>query len=120
MNMILNCFYRTYGLFFWCKRKYIEVFEVDTDDQHVFVSPTHLPWLWIGAELEDGKILSITEDVNDEVRYGDRVNEDYLVDVTRLFNVKRWLYLDPQTLKEEEIPLEGLVIENDPYKSKTE
>ena len=85
-----------------------------------YVSPSHLPWLWIGAELETGEIVTVTEDVNQEVMYGDRVNEDYLVDVTRLFNVKRWLYLDPQTLKEEEIPLSGLLIGNDSDKSKAE
>lgn len=122
MSVLFNCFYRAYRVFFWCKRKYVELFDIEdiTVSDHVFVSPSHLPWLWIGAELNDGKVISITEDVNDEVRYGDRVNEDYLVDLTRLFNVKRWLYLHPETLKEEEIPLEGLVIENDPYKSKTE
>lgn len=115
----MNCFYRTYRALFWCKRKYAEMFN-QPEEIHQFVSPSHLPWLWIGAEMEDGKVISITEDVNEEVRYGDCVNEDYLVDLTRLFHVRRWLYLNPQTLKEEEIPLEGLVIENDPHKSKTE
>jgi hypothetical protein len=120
MDTILNCFNRVYGVFFWCKRKYIEIYGKDEEDTQPFISPSHLPWLWIGAELDDGRVISITEDVNEEVRYGDRVNEDYLVDITRLFNVKRWLYLNPETLKEEEIPLEGLVIENDPHKSKIE
>lgn len=122
MHQLFNCFQRVHNIVFWCRRKYAELFHVEdiTVTTHVFVSPSHLPWLWIGAELEDGKIISITEDVNDEVQYGDRVNEDYLVDLTRLFNVKRWLYLNPQTLKEEEIPLEGLLIENDSHKPKTE
>ena len=121
MDIILNCFNRTYGFLFWCRRKYTKLFDADeVVVTYEFISPSHLPWLWIGAQLEDGQIISVTEDVNEEVKYGDCVNEDYLVDVTRLFNVNRWLYLDPQTLKEEEIPLEGLLIENDPHKPKTE
>jgi len=122
MNSAFSCFQKVYRVFFWCKRKCTEFFDVEdiTVTDYIFVSPSHLPWLWIGAELDDGKIVSITEDVNNEVRYGDHVNEDYLTDLTRLFNVRRWLYLNPQTLKEEEIPLEGLVIENDPNKPKTE
>lgn len=121
MNQLFNCFQRVYRVYFWCKRTYTEIFEdVTAEIKHEFVGLGHLPWLWIGAELEDGKIITVTEDVDYEVRYGDRVNEDYLVDVTRIFNAKRWLYLDPQTLKEEEIPLAGLLIENDSNKSKTE
>ena len=120
MSTCLNCFYKVYKVFFWCKRKYQQVFDEELVNIHEFVSPSHLPWLWIGAELNDGQIISITEDVNEEVQYGDRVNEDYLVDLTRLFNVKRWLYLHPETLKEEEIPLEGLLIHHDSHKPKTE
>lgn len=121
MNSVFNCFQKVYRVLFWCKRKYVEFFDVENlTTDHIFISPSHLPWLWIGAELDDGKIVSVTEDVNNEVQYGDCVNEDYLTDLTRLFNVTRWLYLNPQTLNEEEIPLAGLVIENDPHKPKTE
>ena len=106
---------------FWCKRKFslsIDLNEVETRDDE-YISSSSLPWLWVGAELETGEIVTVTEYLNNEVRYGDRVNEDYLVDVTRIFNAKRWLYLDHQTLKEEEIPLSGLVIGNDPKLSKS-
>jgi hypothetical protein len=118
MDALLNCFRRGYLIFFWCRRKYKDYFEEDT----VLEQKPHasqLPWLWVGAELNNGEIVTVIEELNAEIRYGDRINEDYLVDLTRIFNARRWLYLNSETLKEEEIPLEGLVIRNDPYVHRT-
>jgi hypothetical protein len=75
------------------------------------VPVTKLPWLWLGAELRTGKIVTITDQVNKEVQVGDTVTNHYLEHLTGIYPVYRWLYLDPVTLNEQEIPLEGLTIE---------
>ena len=118
MNIFVNFCYKAYHALFWCRRKYAMLFEEEPVIEER-VSVQDLPWLWIGAELDNNIVTTVTDQINDEVQYGDRVNEDYLVDVTRIFNAKRWLYLDSQTLKEEEIPLSGLVIGNDTKLSKS-
>ncbi len=77
------------------------------------VSTTNLPWLWIGVELKDDKIETITELVNTNVEYGDAITIEHLEALTNIKDAKRWLYLDSKTLNEQEIPAEGLVIEDD-------
>jgi hypothetical protein len=77
------------------------------------ISPSNLPWLWIGAKLNDGRVETITETVNANVSYDDVITVEYLQTLTGLENVSKWMYLDPRTLFEEEFPAEGLVIKDD-------
>ena len=77
------------------------------------ISISNLPWLWIGAELNNGKIETITELVNSIIEYDDTITPLFLKELTQFKNVKRWLYLDSTTLNEEEFPAEGLVIKDD-------
>lgn len=79
------------------------------------VSSSHLPWLWIGVETMDGSILTHTEVIDEIVEYGDCVTPELLESLTDVRNVKRWIYLDSKTLKEKEIPAEGLIIEDDSH-----
>ena len=107
----MNCLYRILKSICWCKRYIDGYFEVEVRTPTVSVSK--LPWLWVGAELTDDSIVTLTEDINLVVQPGDVVTAKYLKAYTELSNVKRWLYLNSQTLTEEEIPPQGLVIEND-------
>jgi len=77
------------------------------------VSVSNLPWVWIGAETHSGDILSLTNVVNPAVEYGDRVTVQFLQLLTGVAHAKRWFYLDSKTFKEEEIPAEGVIIEDD-------
>lgn len=107
----MNCLYRILKSICRCKRYLDGYFEVEVRTPTVSVSK--LPWLWIGAELQNDEIITLTEDINLVVQPGDIVTDKYLKAYTELHNVKRWLYLNCETLKEEEIPPHGLVIEND-------
>lgn len=96
---------------FCCIRLYNRLFYKKLPKQSI--STSDLPWLWIGAELTNDKIETITELVNNNVDYGDIITTEFLQELSHLQNVKRWLYLDPTTLNEEEFPAEGLVIKDD-------
>lgn len=80
------------------------------------ISPSNLPWLWIGAKLNDGKIETITEIVNNSIEYGDVISPSFLQKLTEFDNVDQWVYLNSTTLNEEEFPAEGLVIKDDSNK----
>ena len=112
----MSCCYRIIRLIFWVYKTCERIFEGEPSHQPVpknSVPVSQLPWLWIGAELQNDKIITFTERINEQVEYGDVITHEYLEQVTHTFPVKRWLYLDPKTLREEEIPPEGLTIPND-------
>lgn len=96
---------------FCCVRLYNRLFYKPLPKQKI--STSNLPWLWIGVKFDDGRVESITDIVNSSVDYGDVITPTYLQSLTQIQNVKRWLYLDPTTLFEEEFPAEGLVIQDD-------
>jgi hypothetical protein len=77
---------------------------------------TKIPWLWIGAERA-GQKYTVTDLINSNLVYNVPIDVDYLTNITKIYNVDRWLYLDPMTLQELEFPLEGFVIENDTEQS---
>ena len=113
MNVLYQGLQWTFKAILCCKRVYQKV--VSSEPKMHEVTPMKdLPWLWIGAELESGSILTVTEIVNKYVASGDVVTADYLYNVTLVPSVKRWLYLDTKTLNEQEIPTDGIVIQYDP------
>lgn len=83
------------------------------------VHPSKTPWLWIGAQMPDGNIVTVTDTVNKYIEYDDIVNASYLEAVTKVDTATRWIYLDSKTLNEQEFPPEGLVIQNDSVESGT-
>ena len=89
----------------WCSRLAYK----SLMNEHPPVPANKLPWLWIGAELADGKILDMTDTVNKHVRMGDFVDLEYLETQTGYANAT-WLYLDPATIKQEKYPAKGFVI----------
>lgn len=97
--------------FYCCIRLYNRLFYSKPSIKKV--SSSHLPWLWIGVETEQGKIITLTELVDAAIEYGDCISPYFLESLTGIRNAKRWTYLDSKTLKEEEIPADGLIIEND-------
>ena len=108
----MNCCYFLLRRIFMLKRKFEQYFYLP-DKEPVEISAAELPWVWIGAEMKSGVILTLTEDINKVVEYGDVVTPEYLETYTELKHVKRWLYLDIMTLIEQEIPTSGLIIRND-------
>jgi len=98
--------------FYCCIRLYNRLFYTKLSTKKK-VSSSHLPWLWIGVETTSGKIITVTEVVESAVEYRDRITVEFLENLTGIQNAKRWSYLDSKTLKEEEIPTEGLIIEDD-------
>jgi hypothetical protein len=69
--------------------------------------------MWVGAELSNGSITTLTEIVESSIEYGDVVTPEFLKALSGLHNVKRWLYLGSKTFREEEIPTDGLIIQDD-------
>lgn len=99
---------------FCCARLYNFIFYAKMPNRKKSVSSAHLPWMWIGAELPDGSIRSLTEIVDISIEYGDCVTPKFLETISGITNAKRWFYLNSKTFKEEEIPADGLIIEDDP------
>jgi len=108
----MNCCYIFVRGVFILKRK-IEQYFYSPEKERLEISASILPWLWIGAEMKSGVIITLTEDINKIVNYGDIITPFFLESYTELKNVKRWLYLDSLTLLEQEIPPSGLVIKDD-------
>lgn len=72
------------------------------------ISASRLPWLFIGIELDDGTVLDRTSEAQRLVDRGFPVTPLTIsigIDETRM---KRCFYLDSKTLKEQEIPAEGI------------
>lgn len=72
------------------------------------ISASCLPWLFVGIELKNGDILDKTEEAQSLVDKGFPITPTTIsvgVDETLM---KRCFYLDAKTLKEQEIPTEGI------------
>lgn len=106
-------FYWAWTLFHRCYRAWANtVFTQDESDHRV---PNHkLPWLYIGAVVDD-QTISVTDTVNNRVRWGDCVTQSYLDKITQI-DAYRWIYLDAKTLEEKDFPSDGLLIEEDDTK----
>ena len=119
----MSCCYRvvyySYKLIFCCSRLFGSR-NTEPDKKYNSVNPSNTPWLWIGAEMTNGKIVTVTDIINKYIEYDDVVNTTYLETATDIKEgVSRWLYLDSKTLNEQEFPPEGLIIENDSIESGT-
>lgn len=114
MDLVFSAVYYAYKQLYCCKR-FVEKYTV-THKHIEKISPSALPWLWIGAKFKNNSsLVSYTSLVNDIVMHGDIVTSDYLADITSNDPsiVDKWIYIDPTTLEETEIPAKGLVIQND-------
>jgi hypothetical protein len=120
----MNCCYRAvywiYVLGFYCSRFFVNPADRQKEIKYNSVHPSKAPWLWIGAEMKDGKIVTVTDMLNKYIEYDDVVDIPYLEVATGLKEgVSRWLYLDSKTLNEQEFPPQGLVIKDDTNESAT-
>jgi len=114
MDLVLSAFYYAYKQLHCCKR-FVERYTV-TYTHVEKISPSKLPWLWIGAKFKNNSTLvSYTTVVNDVVTYGDIVTSDFLSEITSNdpSTIDTWIYIDSTTLEETEIPTEGLIIKDD-------
>ena len=117
MNCCCGCLYWTYRALFCCSRLFIKP-KIQNRKKYNSIHPSKTPWLWIGAEMSNGKIVTVTDIVNKHIEYSDVIDKKYLETVTDIKNdVSRWMYLDSKTLNEQEFPPEGLIIKNDSVES---
>lgn len=110
MNLLFSALYWVFRAGFYCRRccELYGGFEKVNEEEHVH--STKLPWMWLGAENEDGTIHTITDTINKRVQHGMRIDTLFLKQATGM-NPKRWLYLDAETLNEDDFPSNGIVIE---------
>lgn len=104
LSCCINCFFRLIRLY--NRFNYTQIPKQK-------ISSSRLPWLWVGVELSNGKIETITDTINSSVDIGDVITPTFLEKITNIQDAKRWIYLDSTTLNEEEFPAEGLVIKDD-------
>ena len=67
-----------------------------------------VPWLWVGA-VYPHETLDATSKIEEVVRIGDKVDNDYLSSATG-YDPMKWKYLDMETLEEKDFPSDGFVI----------
>lgn len=120
MNCCYTVVYWTYKTLFCCSRALKKIIKNDDEVRYSSIPSSKTPWLWIGAEMNNGSIVTVTDKVNKHIQYDDVITPEYLGSVTNIPNgVSRWLYLDSKTLNEQEFPPEGLVIKNDSIESES-
>jgi hypothetical protein len=97
-------------LFNCCRRVESILFSPPKKDEDE-VSPSILPWLWVGAHYPDGIIVDYTNQVNDNVYFGLHVTPELLNKIFKLTDVT-WRYLDTKTLETIDFPSAGFVIDD--------
>lgn len=105
MNVCLGfyrCGFRIY-------RKFQKLFYGETTIKET-VSASKIPWIWIGVQTKTNGTITVTDIVNDRIRYGDCVTEKLLAELTGYVNVEEWRYVDIETLDEKRFPSEGILI----------
>lgn len=75
------------------------------------ISAAELPWVFVGVELTDGTLMDVTGKAEHLVNSGIPVTPTTISSSIDQQLVKRCFYLDVKTLKEEEIPADGITIE---------
>ena len=105
-----------YRYVFCCKR-FVKRFFQDDDVTpfSIKVPITKLPWMWVGVKLHDGKLMTITDELNYSIAEGDIITRNFISRICGINErlIKGCYYLDAQTLEEKEFPPEGLTIRND-------
>lgn len=107
MNCCARITIQLYRTGFWLYRK---LFPVDYVQEPVQKSISKLPWMFVGIELNDGTLLDRTHNANFLTTKDIPVTPYNLDTSVDRYRVKRYFYLDAVTLKEEEIPAEGITI----------
>ena len=107
MNCCARITIQLYRTGFWLYRQF---FPAKYEEVPIQKSISKLPWMFVGIELNDGTILDRTQQANVLANTNIPVSP-YNIDVSIDEQyVKRYFYLDSVTLKEEEIPAEGITI----------
>jgi hypothetical protein len=108
----MNCCLR---ITFWIVRQGFNIYDWMFSQKYEkvsnHVSASKLPWLFIGVELHDGTLLDKTVHAQYLVDSGIPVTPRTVCSSIDQQVIKRCFYLDAKTLKEEEIPAEGITIE---------
>lgn len=104
MRVTLWVIRKGYGLYDW-------MFAEKYEKVKTHISAAKLPWLFVGVELLDGTLLDKTTHVQYLVDSGFPVTPRTVCSSIDPQLIKRCFYLDEKTLKEEEIPADGLTIE---------
>jgi hypothetical protein len=108
----MEWFVWVYRQYFCCKRRVQKFLLVEDEPLTIEVPTNRLPWFWIGARVGD-KTHTVTEMINQHVRYNQKIDPSFLKGVTGFENAE-WLYMDTVTLEEKEFPSAGIVIDGPP------
>ncbi len=107
----MNCCTR---ITFWLIKKGFDIYDWFTSYKYEpvskHVSAVKLPWLFVGLELESGEIVDRTNHAQHLVESGIIVTRNTISTPIEPQLIRRYFYLDMKTLKEEEIPAEGITI----------
>ena len=110
----MNCCKR---ITFWFIQKGYDIYDWVTVKKYQpisnHISSAKLPWLFVGVELVDGEIIDRTTHTKCLVNFNCPITPQSVSESIHPHLIKRCFYLDSKTLKEEEIPAEGITI-NDP------
>jgi hypothetical protein len=109
--IVISWLYRQ--LFNCCRRIDTILFSPPKRDEND-VSPSTLPWLWVGAVYSDDVIVDYTNEVNDNVYFGLHVTPELLNKIFKVSNVT-WRYLDTKTLETIDFPSAGFVIDDSEF-----
>ena len=107
-----------YRCLFWCKRKVQKYFTLDETLGDTRVNVSDIPWLWVGVTTSDNQNFSVTDEINEALKYGDKVDIPYLEEITGITDGVEWKYLDPVELVEKVFPSGGFLIENDSIRAR--
>ena len=101
-----------YSQFFCCKRRIQTLFGWDTDpiDRVSRLSVVDRPWMWIGGYGVSGKLVDITEDINEVACYGELIDHQFLQMISEMTDIEQWMYIDAKTLEQKNFPTEGFII----------
>ena len=103
MRLTLWVFRKGFDIYDW-------IFSQKYEKVSTHVSAANLPWLFVGVELLDGTLLDKTKHVQFLVDSGIPVTPRTVCSSIDKCQIKRCFYLDAKTLKEEEIPADGIII----------
>lgn len=117
MQVAFQAFSAVYKFVFCCNRFYKSITDQDAPGPvfSIRIPVEKVPWFWIGVKLHDGKLMTVTDDVNACIGDGDTIHIGFISSCIGIEQklIQGCYYLDSKTLEEKEFPPEGLTIHND-------
>jgi hypothetical protein len=78
-------------------------------------TPIRPPWWFVGAQMDDGNTIAITDTLSRFLVIGNQITPTLLERLNRDIptdRLLRWMYVDPETFEERTFPSEGIVVQS--------